>query len=176
MNPSATAPTPAPLHDIVGPVWFWPFPIWITVLSGVGILGILIGLGWLAIKLLKSRTRPPTNKQKALSALEAMRSRISSADPYAFGVGVSDALRSYLTAEYGLRATTQTSLEFLELIRSRSVFSENEKHGLGVVLEKTDMLKFARVGANDAELLDLLDIAARLVRSEPQSSKPGGNV
>ena len=31
MNPSATAPTPAPLHDIVGPVWFWPFPLWITV-------------------------------------------------------------------------------------------------------------------------------------------------
>ena len=175
MNPSATAPTPAPLHDIVGPVWFWPFPLWITVLGGIGILGILFGIWWLAIKLRKSRTRIPTNKQKALSALEAMRSGISSADPYSFGVGVSDALRNYLAAEYGLRATTQTSIEFLELIRSRSVFNENEKHGLGVVLEKTDMLKFARVGANDTELLDLLDIAARLVLSEPQSNKPRGN-
>lgn len=175
MNPSATAPTPAPLHDIVGPVWFWPFPLWITVLGGVGILGILFGIWWLVIKLLKSRTRLLTNRQKALLAIEAMRSGISTADPYALGVGVSDALRTYLSAEYGLRATTQTSREFLELIRSRSVFSENEKRGLGVVLEKTDMLKFARVGANDTELLDLLDIAARLVRSEPQSNKPGGN-
>ncbi len=174
MNPAAPAPTPAPLHDIVGPVWFWPYPLWMTVAAGIVLLGLLVLLVLLAKKFLASRKRPPTNREKALAALEAMRPGISSAEPYAFGVGVSEALRRYLSAEYGFRATTQTSLEFLNAIRSKPVFSENEKQGLGEVLERTDLLKFARAGANESELLDLLDIAARVVRGEPQSNKGGG--
>jgi hypothetical protein len=35
-------------------------------------------------------------------------------------------------------------------------------------------LKFARSSAGGEELLDLLDIAARLVRGEAQSAKPQG--
>jgi hypothetical protein len=174
MNPTAPDPTPAPLHDIVGPVWFWPYPLWITVAAGIVLLGLLVLLGMLAKKLFASRKRSPTSREKALAALEVMRPGISTAEPYAFGVGVSEALRLYLSAEYGFRATTQTSLEFLNAIRSKPVFSENEKQGLSEVLERTDLLKFARTGANESELLDLLDIAARLVRGEPQSKKEGG--
>jgi hypothetical protein len=173
MNPAAPSPTPAPLNDIVGPVWFWPYPLWITVAAGIALLVILAGLFWLLTKLLSRPAVPPTNRQKALTALETLRSGIAGADPYAFGVTVSDSIRSYILAEYRLGATTQTSLEFLNSIRGNPLFSENEKAGLTVFLEKTDLLKFARAEAGEREMLDLLDIAARLVRGEAQSEKSG---
>ncbi|MFM8716986.1 MAG: DUF4381 family protein [Spartobacteria bacterium] len=174
MNPAAPSPTPAPLNDIVGPVWFWPYPLWMTLLAGLVLLLILAGLVWLLKKLLTRKAAPLTNRQKALAALEALRSGIAGSDPYAFGVTVSDAIRSYIRAEHRLGATTQTSLEFLNSIRSNPLFSDNEKAGLTVFLEKTDLLKFAREQAGEGEMLDLLDIAARLVRGEAQSAKSGG--
>lgn len=175
MNPAAPSPTPAPLNDIVGPVWFWPYPLWMTLVAGFVALLILAGLVWLLKKLLTRKAVPLTNRQKALAALEALRSGIAGADPYAFGVTVSDAIRSYIRAEHRLGATTQTSLEFLNSIRSNPLFTDNEKSGLAVFLEKTDLLKFARAEAGEREMLDLLDIAARLVRGEAQSAKTGGS-
>jgi hypothetical protein len=173
MNPAAPSPTPAPLNDIVGPVWFWPYPLWMTIVAGVALLLILAGIGWLLKKLLVRKPAQLTNRQKALADLEALRSGIAGADPYAFGVTVSDSIRSYIRAEYRLGATTQTSREFLNSIRGNPLFSENEKAGLTVFLEKTDLLKFARAEAGEREMLDLLDIAARLVRGEAQSEKSG---
>ena len=175
MNPAAPSPTPASLNDIVGPVWFWPYPLWMTLVAGFVALLILAGLVWLLKKLLTRKAVPLTNRQKALAALEALRSGIAGADPYAFGVTVSDAIRSYIRAEHRLGATTQTSLEFLNSIRSNPLFTDNEKSGLTVFLEKTDLLKFARAEAGEREMLDLLDIAARLVRGEAQSAKSGGS-
>jgi hypothetical protein len=174
MNPAVPASTPAPLNDIVGPVWFWPYPLWMTIAAGVVLILILGALAWGLKKLLVRKATPPSNRQKALAALEVLRSGISGADPYAFGVTVSDAIRAYIRSEHRLGATTQTSLEFLNSIRGNPLFTENEKSGLGVFLEKTDLLKFARADAGEGEMLDLLDIAARLVRGEAQSEKTGG--
>jgi hypothetical protein len=101
--------------------------------------------------------------------LEKLRAGVSGADPYKFGVTVSNAIRRYIQAEYGLEATTQTSIEFLDTLRESLFFTENEKDGLEVFLSKTDLLKYARSGAPETELLDLLDISARLVRGEAQS-------
>jgi hypothetical protein len=175
MNPAAPSPTPAPLNDIVGPVWFWPYPLWMTLVAGLVLLLIVAGFVWLLKKLLTRKAVPLTNRQKALAALEALRSGIAGSDPYAFGVTVSDSIRSYILAEHRLGATTQTSLEFLNSIRGNPLFTDNEKAGLTVFLEKTDLLKFARAEAGEREMLDLLDIAARLVRGEAQSEKSGGS-
>jgi hypothetical protein len=175
MNPAAPSPTPAPLNDIVGPVWFWPYPLWMTLVAGLVLLLILVGFVWLLKKLLVRKPAQLTNRQKALAALEALRRGIAGSDPYAFGVTVSDSIRSYIRAEHRLGATTQTSLEFLNSIRGNPLFTENEKAGLTVFLEKTDLLKFARAKAGEREMLDLLDIAARLVRGEAQSEKSGGS-
>jgi len=174
MNPfnqgPTPAPTPVPLVDIAGPVWYWPYPLWLTLLAALGILLCLAGLIWLIKKLLGRKAPPPTNRQLALAALEKLRAGAEGADPYAFGITVSDALRRYIQAEYGLEATTQTSIEFLETLQESPVFSENEQDGVEVFLSRTDLLKFARAGAPTAELLDLVDIAARLVRGEAQSA------
>lgn len=173
MNPfnqgPTPTPTPVPLHDIVGPVWYWPYPLWMTLLGAVVLAAILFFLFRLVKKFLGRKAAPLTNRQKALEALEKLRAGVSGADPYAFGVTVSNAIRRYIQAEYGLEATTQTSIEFLDTLRESSFFTENEKDGLEVFLSKTDLLKYARSGAPETELLDLLDISARLVRGEAQS-------
>ena len=167
---NTAAPTPAPIHDIVGPVWFFPWPVWAVVLAAAA---ALLGLGALAYVVWRivSRKTPPTAREKALSALEALRSTIAGANPYAFGITVSDAIRSYIREQHGLHATTQTSLEFLEEIRNNAVFTDNEKAGLSVLLEKTDLLKFAREEAGESEMIGLLETAGRLVRGEVQPGK-----
>ncbi len=173
MNPFNQGPTPtpipAPLHDIVGPVWYWPYPLWMTIAGAVVLAAILFLLFQLVKKYLSRKALPLTNRQKALEALEKLLAGVSGADPYKFGVTVSNAIRRYIQSEYGLEATTQTSIEFLDTLRESSFFTENEKDGLEVFLSKTDLLKYARSGAPETELLDLLDISARLVRGEAQS-------
>jgi hypothetical protein len=174
MNPFNQGPTPTPtpvqLEDIAGPVWYWPYPLWMTIAAALAILLCLAGLIWLLRKLLVRKIPPPTNRQKALAALEKLRAGVDGADPYAFGITVSDVLRHYIQAEYGFEATLQTSIEFLDTLQESSNFSENEQQGVEVFLARTDLLKYARAGAPSTELLDLLDIAARLVRGEAQSA------
>ncbi|MEI6278370.1 MAG: DUF4381 family protein [Verrucomicrobiae bacterium] len=176
MNPPASitapleAPTPVPIHDIVGPVWFFPWPMWVVVCVAIGLLLVLGGTGFLLWKIF-TKKKIPTARERALAALELLRATLAGTDPYAFGVTVSDAIRHYIHEQHGLRATTQTSLEFLEGIRANPVFTDNEKAGLSVFLEQTDLLKFARAEAGESEMIGLLETAGRLVRGEVQ---PGG--
>lgn len=163
---------PAPIHDIVGPVWFLPWPLWVVIAVAAAAL-VLLGLAAWAIRSWLSRKRPPTNKQRALAALDALRANMAGTEPYAFGVAVSDAIRTYIHAQHGLHATTQTSLEFLDAIRDNPVFTANEKSGLAVFLENTDLLKYARIEAGESERIGLLETAARLVRGEVQPAREG---
>jgi hypothetical protein len=166
MNP---APTPVPIHDIVGPVWFFPWPVWVVVCVALAAL-LLVGVLIWGLRLFLAK-KPPTAKERALAVLEALRNSVAGADPYAFGITVSDAIRNYIHEQHGLQATTQTSLEFLEGIRSNAVFTDNEKAGLSVFLENTDLLKFARTEAGESEMIGLLETAGRLVRAEVQPGK-----
>lgn len=168
MNPPA--PTPVPIHDIVGPVWFWPYPVWVTICAAFALLVILAGFIYLAKRLLKRKSRILTNRERAIAALSALRDQMAGSDPYTFGVEVSNDVRSYIQSEHGLFATRQTSIEFLQSIAEHALFTDNEKAGLGVLLERTDLLKFARAEAGEAEMLDLLETAVRFVRGEVPSS------
>ena len=170
MNPAAPAPTPVPIHDIVGPVWFGPWPVWVVVSVALGVLALVAILIW-GLRSVLNRKTPPTARERALAALDALRGSVAGADPYAFGIQVSDAIRSYIHDQHGLQATTQTSLEFLEGIRGNPVFTDNEKAGLSVFLESTDLLKYARAEAGESEMIGLLETAGRLVRSEVQPGK-----
>lgn len=165
MNPAA--PTPAPIHDIVGPVWFFPYPVWMAVAAGLVLLALLVFAVW-AIRRLLGRKHIRSPRERALAALEDLRRGISDADSYAFGITVSDAVRSYVHEQHGLAATQQTSLEFLESIRDNPVFSANEKAGLSVFLERSDLLKYARQDAAENDRIELLETAGRLVRGEVQ--------
>jgi hypothetical protein len=164
MMPTTPQPTPAPIHDIAGPVWLFPYPVWAIAAAAIVFLA-LIGLAfWLT-----RRKRPAplqTPRQRALAALEELRREGPEADSYAFGVKVSDALRTYIRDQHGLDALTRTSVEFLEALRGNAAFTDNEKMALSEFLESVDLLKYARLPAAAEDIRSLLAIAERLVRGE----------
>lgn len=165
MNPQdAPAATPVPIHDIAGPVAFFPYPIWVVAAVAIGVLGLIA----LAVWFVASRRGPAKTlspAEQALAELGRLRGQVETSDPYPFSIAVSDVLRAYLRDAHGLSATTQTSLEFLETVRTRGAFNEEERTALGGFLEKADLIKFARLHATSADCSVLLEQAERLVRS-----------
>jgi len=162
--PPTTQATPAPIHDIAGPVWFFPYPAWMVVAAGLAFLALVGLLFWFT-----RRKRPApvlTARERALAALRELRGEASEADPYDFGVRVSDALRTYIRDQHGLDAVTRTSMEFLEALRDNAAFSHNEKAAISEFLESVDLLKYARQAAGADEIQVLLEIAERVVRGE----------
>ncbi len=162
MMPTPPQPTPAPIHDIAGPVWLFPYPVWLVVAAALALLTLIGLVFWLTRR--KHPAPVQTPRQRALAALEQLRREGPETDPYAFGVEISDALRTYIRDQHGLDALTRTSVEFLEVLRENAVFTENEKAALSEFLESVDLLKYARLPAAADDIQSLLDIAERLVR------------
>lgn len=171
MNPQAPTATPAPLHDIAGPLSIFPYPLWM-VIGGALVLLALIGLAvWLTRR--KRTARPLTPRQRALAAIAELRREGVETDGYAFGVRVSDALRTYIRDQHGLDAVTRTSVEFLEALREHVAFTDNEKGAISEFLESVDLLKFARQEATPEDVEALLALGERLVAGEgPRKEAP----
>jgi Domain of unknown function (DUF4381) len=164
MMPPAAQATPAPIHDIAGPVWFFPYPAWMVVAAGLAFVALIGFIFWYT-----RRKRPApvlSARERALAALRELRGEASEVDPYGFGVRVSDALRTYIRDQHGLDAVTRTSVEFLEVLRDNAAFSSNEKGAISEFLESVDLLKYARQAAAAEEIRTLLEIAERVVRGE----------
>ena len=165
MNPQAApAATPVPIHDISGPIAFFPYPIWMVVAAALLALG-LVGLAVWFFVLKRKPAKPLTPAEKALAELSRLSAGVGTVEPYPFSITVSDVLRVYLRDEYGLSATTQTSREFLETVRTRNVFNDEENEALAAFLEKADLIKFARLHATSADCSALLEQADKLVHS-----------
>jgi len=164
--PAAPAPDPlAGLRGIAPPVDV-PWPPWVWWAIGVGAVVTLTLLIWLIVWLARRKpaTPPPTPRQIALRELEELRAHIRELDPYAFSVRVSDVLRTYVSGQFELHATTQTSPEFLASIVDSPRFSSVDRQLLATFLERCDMLKFARIEAHAEENGELLGSAAAFVQ------------
>ncbi len=96
--------------------------------------------------------------------MERARGEIAQLNPYQFSIRVSDILRRYVTEQYQLPVTRQTSVEFLETLQQASPFSEDERSLLGDFLNRCDLIKFARYDATTADSELLLEEATRFVK------------
>src|SRR5437870_715715 len=103
-------------------------------------------------------------RERALALLEQIRTQITAIDPYRFSIRVSDILRRYVTEQFGLPVTRQTSVEFLNGLRGSSPFSEDEKSLLEDFLNRCDLIKFARYEATTLDSELLLEEAIRFVK------------
>jgi hypothetical protein len=103
-------------------------------------------------------------RDRALAKLEQMRPELEKLDPYRFSIRVSDILRRYVTEQFKLPVTRQTSVEFLAGVRKSSPFSEDEKLLLEDFLNRCDLIKFARYEATSSDSQLLLDEAFRFVQ------------
>ena len=160
-----TATPPPEIKPIAPPVPVFPYPAWMVVTAVVVALLIAGAIAWAVIRHIRNRPQPPppTPREVALAALGKLRDRIATVEPYPFSIEVSDVLRSFITQEFKVSATNQTSPEFLAAVARSPRFSEADKALLAVFLEKADLIKFARVHATSADSEQLLEQALRFV-------------
>ena len=151
-------------HDITGPVDYFLLQPWMIFCAVAGTL-LLIGLAIWLIKWWRNRpVTVQTPRQRALDQLARTETEIDKLTPYQFSIRVSDILRRYVTEQYQLPVTRQTSVEFLNALAAASPFSADEQTLLSDFLNRCDLIKFARYDATREDSRLLLDEAERFVK------------
>lgn len=152
-------------HDIAPPVDYSLIPPWLIFVIAFLALSLLGLLVWWFVRLRKRSGLPPKlPRDIALEQLERIRREIERMSPYQFSIRVSGLLRGYVTQQYGLPATRQTSIEFLTAVAKVSPFSVEEKSLLEDFLNRCDLIKFARYEATSSDSQLLLEEAFRFVQ------------
>ena len=114
-------------HEISPPVDYSFVPTWVIFLAslvGLGLVGVIV---WFFTRKPKPAQPPKLPREIALEELELIAGEIETTNPYLFSIRVSDILRRYVTNQYALPVTRQTSVEFLTALAKSSPFSANEK-------------------------------------------------
>jgi Domain of unknown function (DUF4381) len=151
-------------HDIAPPVDYSLIPPWVIFLGTFAALTIAGLIVWFIIRSRKRVVPMKSARERALDLLERMQSDVEKMQPYRFSIRVSDALRRYVTEQFNLPVTRQTSVEFLNGLTKASPFSEEEKSLLEDFLNRCDLIKFARYEATAADSTLLLEEAIRFVK------------
>jgi hypothetical protein len=151
-------------HDIAPPVDYSLIPPWLIFVASFAGLALLGLLGWFVMQRRQRPLPPRLPRERALEALEQIGDEIDRVDPYRFSIRLSDILRRYVTEQYALPLTRQTSVEFLNALRRSSTFSEEEKSLLADFLSRCDLIKFARYDATTEDSRLLLEEATRFVK------------
>jgi hypothetical protein len=153
-------------HEIAPPVDYSFFPTWAVFLAsflGLCLVGLIV---WFFARTRKPAAPPKLPREIALEELERIANEIETTNPYVFSIRVSDILRRYVTNQYAMPVTRQTSIEFLTALARQSPFSANEKSLLEDFLNRCDLIKFARYEATPADSQLLLKEATRFVKGE----------
>ena len=153
-------------REIAPPVSYSFVPTWAIFFGSFIGLCLLSWLIWLWRRRSKPSLPPKTPREIALEQLDAIAHEIETANPYQFSIRVSDILRRYVTHQYGLPLTRQTSIEFLTALSKSKSFSVTEKSLLEDFLSRCDLIKFARYEATSDDSKLLLDEASRFVKGE----------
>jgi len=151
-------------HDIAPPVDYSLIPPWLVFVITFVVLSLLGLVVWWFVQRPKPELPPKAPREIALEELEQIRSDIDTMSPYQFSIRVSDVLRRYVTQQYGLPATRQTSIEFLTAAAKAPSFSADEKSLLEDFLNRCDLIKFARYEATTSDSELLLEEAIRFVK------------
>jgi len=151
-------------HDIAPPVDYSLIPPWLVfviVFVTLSLLGLVV---WWFMRRPKPELPPRLPREIALEELELIRGEIARMNPYQFSIRASDVLRRYVTQQYGLPATRQTSIEFLTAAAKAPSFSADDKSLLEDFLNRCDLIKFARYEATTSDSELLLEEAIRFVK------------
>lgn len=151
-------------HDIAPPVEYSLIPPWIIFAAAFIALSLLGFLVRMFLRRRKPAAPPKLPREIALEELERISHEIDRLNPYRFSIRVSDILRRYVTEQYGLPVTRQTSIEFLNVLTRSSPFSDDEKSLLEDFLNRCDLIKFARYNATPVDSQLLLEEAMRFVK------------
>lgn len=162
--PPAQPPADLLPHEIAGPVDYSWLPLPYQIAAGTVLVLLLAGAVWAFVAWHRRKRPPLTPLEKALAALAHARTVALQSPPYEFGIEVCDILRNFLSAEYRLPATTQTSYEFLQTARGSTLFEGDRLARLARFLDKVDAIKFARAEATGEDNVELAGLAEDLVK------------
>ena len=143
-----------------------PWPVWVWVLIAVGAVLALAGILW-AIRKFGNRqsvVNTPVARDVARKALMDLGERINVTPTYDFSIAVSDILRTFITSQFNVRASQQTSPEFLAGIATHVEFTEQDKQLLAKFLERCDRIKFAREEGSVEDSMELMSAAVAFVK------------
>lgn len=153
------------IHEIAPPVDYSLIPPWVVYGAMVLGTGLLALLAWWIRRKRRRRPEPEFSpRDRALEALNRAADEMDSLSPYQFSIAVSDILRRYVTEQYQLPVTRQTSFEFLSMLARSSPFSPDETSLLEDFLGRCDLIKFARYDATIDDSRLLLEEAMRFVK------------
>ena len=154
----------ADIHEIAPPVDYSLVPPWIfwgAIVLGVAVIALI---AWWIRKRMRRPLPVRSPRDRALGQLQRIGDEIEMLSPYEFSIAVSDILRGYVTEQYQLPVTRQTSFEFLSMLAQRSPFSHDETSLLEDFLGRCDLIKFARYDATPHDSRLLLDEATQFVK------------
>jgi hypothetical protein len=151
-------------HDITGPVDYFLLKPWMIFCGVAAVLLVIALTTWLIKRWRNRAVVVKTPRERALDQLVRIQSQIDKLTPYQFSIRVSDILRRYVTEQYQLPVTRQTSVEFLNALTAASPFSNEEQSLLSDFLNRCDLIKFARYEASTEDSRLLLDEADKFVR------------
>ena len=151
-------------RDITPPVDYSLIPPWVIFVAAFVGLTLLGLIAWLILRRRTVALPPKLPRERALEALQEMESEIERLTPYRFSIRVSDILRRYVTEQFALPVTRQTSVEFLSALTQKSPFSDDERSLLEDFLNRCDLIKFARYAASLVDSRLLLEEATRFVK------------
>jgi hypothetical protein len=151
-------------HDIAPPVDYSLIPPWLVFVIAFVVLSLIGLVVWWFVKRRKLELPPKAPREIALGELEQIRPEIQNMNPYQFSIRVSDILRRYVTQQYGVPATRQTSIEFLTAAAKAPSFSADDKSLLEDFLSRCDLIKFAKYEATTSDSEVLLEEAISFVK------------
>lgn len=151
-------------HDIAPPVDYSLIPPWLVFVIAFVVLSLLGLVVWWFVHRRKPELPPKAPREIALEELEQIRGEIERLSPYQFSIRCSDILRRYVSQQYGVPATRQTSIEFLTAAAKAPSFSADDKSLLEDFLNRCDLIKFAKYEATTSDSELLLAEAIRFVK------------
>jgi hypothetical protein len=145
------------LRDIKSPLWmvsFWQLAL--GLLAALAILGAIAWYsrkaGFLSIAKKAEPLRPP--EEIALEKLEALKTSdlLETGNFKAYYIELTDILRHYLEGRYSISAPDRTTAELMRELKN--ILDRKDVSGLRDLLERSDMIKFAK-GSPDSKEIDL---------------------
>lgn len=160
------APSLADLRPASDPVelpdQFRPVVVWSSI---VGIL-VMAALLWFYKRRRKSASVEPQLSPHQLAQIELQQlidQRLAETDVKVFYVELTAVVRRFIERTTGIRAPEQTTEEFLREIVTNNVFSLEEQSRLANFLESADLVKFAGVQPNPADIESSLSRARHFI-------------
>ena len=153
-------------RDIAPPVDYSLTPPWLVFVGTFVVLALLGLIAWMIARRKPNPMPPKLPRDRALEELARIEDQIETMSPYQFSIRVSDILRRFVTEQFAVPVTRQTSVEFLNAIAKSSPFSPAQRSLLEDFLSRCDLIKFARYEAATTDSRLLLEEATNFVKGE----------